>query len=192
MINGFLTHLGPIEKFHLPTMVKWRNDPNLRKYFREYRELTLSHQEKWWEEKVLNKSSDWIYFTIRDRIDPETIIGACGLTYMHPVNRTAEIAIFIANPDMKMRNLFWSDALMTLCYYGFMHLNLNRLWIEAYSNNPDNSVYLDMGFHQDGILKETYYYDGKFLDSHIFSILKKDFNAVFNKFKAEISATFTV
>lgn len=173
MIFGNRIILGPIEAFHLQQMVNWRNDPELRQHFREYRVLTYEHQKRWWEEKVL-KDPSWEYFTIRLQEQPDMIIGACGLTYIHPVNRTGEFAIFMGNKEFRKEE-FISDSINTLVKYGFDFLNLNRIWGEVYSNNPLLSIYLKVGFKEEGVLRETYFNDGKYWNSHVISILNREY-----------------
>ena len=46
MIKGQHTALRAIEREDLPSLLSWRNDPDLRKYFREYRELNFQQQRK--------------------------------------------------------------------------------------------------------------------------------------------------
>jgi len=44
MIKGQHTALRAIEREDLPSLLSWRNDPELRRYFREYRELNFQQQ----------------------------------------------------------------------------------------------------------------------------------------------------
>ena len=97
MIYGTDVVLCAIEECDLPKMLEYRNDPDLRRYFREYRELTLLNQKQWWMDKVVNKNSNWVYFTIKLKNDLDNIIGMTGLTDIHPVNRSGELAIVIGD-----------------------------------------------------------------------------------------------
>ena len=49
MIKGKKVELRGIVKDDLEQLRKWRNDPKLRQYFREYRELTPMMQDSWYE-----------------------------------------------------------------------------------------------------------------------------------------------
>lgn len=167
---GNSVELNPIEEENLKTILKWRNNPDLNKYFREYRVLTYEHQHKWWQKKVVNDPS-WQYFCIHVLDD---VIGVCGLINIHPVNRSAEIAFFIGDANYQELG-FGFNAVYGLMLHGFNNLNLNRIWAEVYSNNPLLEKYVAIGFTQEGVLRETYYYDGRYWDSHMLSVLKKDF-----------------
>ena len=61
MISGRKIGLKAIEKTDLSLLLEWRNNEEYRKFFREYRELNLCNQEKWFEEKVVN-SKDTLMF----------------------------------------------------------------------------------------------------------------------------------
>ena len=63
MILGKTVYLTAVEKKDLPQLMIWRNKEELRKYFREYREINEDMQNKWFEEKVLNDFST-IMFSI--------------------------------------------------------------------------------------------------------------------------------
>ena len=65
---------------------------------------------------------------------------------------------------------------MTLVRYGFKELNLNRVYCEVYSNNEAYTWYKSIGFVYEGTLRETYWHDGRYYDSYIISILKREFN----------------
>jgi len=174
MIYGKDIILGAIEKHHLPIMVEYRNDPELRKYFREYRLLTLEHQTRWWEEKVL-KDPSWEYFVIYPKSNPDHIIGMTGLTYMHQVNRNGEFAIVIGDKNYRSKGL-GKDALKTIIRYGFKELNLHRIDCEVWENNSSIELYRKLGFIDEGRLRDRYYWGGKFWDSYILSMLRQEFD----------------
>ena len=46
MLTGELTGLRAIEEEDLPELLSWRNDPRMRRYFREYRELNMKDKVK--------------------------------------------------------------------------------------------------------------------------------------------------
>ena len=44
MLLGEYTGLRAIEEDDLEQLLVWRNDPAMRRYFREYRELSMANQ----------------------------------------------------------------------------------------------------------------------------------------------------
>ena len=181
MIFGNLIYLSSLNKESIEQLRAWRNNTELRKYFREYREISKEMQEKWFENTIGNRFQ--VDFEIHD-ITEKNLIGHCGLYYIHWVNRTAEFTIYIGNVSFRKKG-YGSDALKTLLNYGFNELNLNRIYCEVFSNNEAIKVYRKIGFKDEGVLKEHYYCDGKYWDSYILGMLKKEWNLL-NKNEKEI------
>ena len=57
MIKGKKVYLSAIEENELEQLRKWRNLPEYRKHFREYRDISASMQRKWFENVVNNDNS---------------------------------------------------------------------------------------------------------------------------------------
>ena len=61
MIIGKKVILEIPEEKHLSKMLEWRNDPEFRQYYREYRVLSYENQLKWWKDKILNDDKKAIF-----------------------------------------------------------------------------------------------------------------------------------
>ena len=84
MIIGNKIQLCAVEREHLPILQEWRNDPKFRKYYREYRELTLTHKEKWYESKIVNDDS-WQFFVVKP-IGKDIVIEMGVMVRIHYVH----------------------------------------------------------------------------------------------------------
>ena len=104
----------------------------------------------------------------------QKIIGVVFLNHIHPVHRTGEFGITLADPDYRGKGL-GRDALLTILSYGFNELNLNRIWCEVYSNNSSINLYRKIGFKQEGVLRKHIYKNGEYLDSIMMGMLKSEF-----------------
>lgn len=154
-------------------MIEYRNRPELRRNFREYRLISWEHQYQWWKDKVQGDDS-WEYFIIHPKDEPLMMLGMAGLTYIHRVNRSAEFAIVIGDEDSRGKG-YGSDALKALIRYGFNELNLHRIYCEVFSLNPAISLYTRLGFVEEGVLRDTYFCDGQYWNSHFLGMLEEDF-----------------
>jgi [ribosomal protein S5]-alanine N-acetyltransferase len=71
---------------------------------------------------------------------------------------------------------FMKEAIRAVIKFGFNDLKLHS--IEA-NINPANTtsreLLLKMGFLKEAYFRENYYYNGKFLDTEIYSLLERDF-----------------
>lgn len=173
MIKGKKTILELPEEKHLKQMLEWRNTPELKMFFGEYRELSYNHQINWWRDKVLNDDSCQ-YFVIKP-ISKNKIIGTASLVNVHPVYRKAEFGILIGDEEYRNGG-YGSDALRTIIKFGFEELNLNRIWCEVYSNNTAIEIYRHLGFKDEGIMRKSVYKNGSYLDSHILGMLREEYD----------------
>ena len=46
--------LRAIEEKDLPVLQSWRNDDNLRRYFREWRDFSLKQKKTWYEQMIFD------------------------------------------------------------------------------------------------------------------------------------------
>jgi RimJ/RimL family protein N-acetyltransferase len=176
MIKGKLVGLTAVEKEDLKSLKDWRNNTEFRKHFREYRELNMAMQEKWFEQKVVNDSTTMM-FSIK-RLSDNELIGCCGFVYINWVHKHADLSLYIGWKDAYIDDKGYAkEACDLLLNYGFNELGLNKVWTEIYEfDTKKKKLYDKFGFHQDGLLRENYFYDGKWWNSRILSILAKDYN----------------
>lgn len=176
MIIGQKISLRAISTEDLPLLMEWRNRPHYRQYFREYKELNLQNQQAWFENSVL-KDKNTIMFTIVLNDKDHTPIGCCGLCYINWVNRFADLSLYIGHNDAYIdKEGYAEEACRLLFEYGFGELALHKIWTEIYEfDAPKNDLYLQLGFHQDGLLRENYFHENKWHNSRILSLLASDF-----------------
>lgn len=176
MIKGKHVSLYAIEKEDLQQLRDWRNNPEFRKHFREYRELNLAQQEKWFEEKVVQDNTT-LMFSIR-RNDDNELLGCCGFVYINWVHRHADLSLYIGWHDAYIdKEGFAEESCRLLFDYGFNELCLNKVWTEIYEFDDKKKILYDkFGFHQDGLLRQHYWYDGKWMNSRILSLLLEEYH----------------
>jgi len=53
---------------------------------------------------------------------------------------------------------------------------LNKVWTEIYEfDEKKKALYNKFAFHQDGLLRQNYWNDGKWWDSRILSLIKEEY-----------------
>ncbi len=108
------------------------------------------------------------------------IFGRCGLHNWNKEHSRAEIGYSIDIEQFKRKGLM-SEALEVIIAYGFDKLKLNR--IEALvgkDNIPSLKLMEKYDFMHEGILRNHYYLNDKYIDSIMFSILRKDYYFIIN------------
>ena len=173
MLKGKNVNLTAVEKSDLQQLKEWRNNLDFRKNFREYREINDEMQNIWFNKFVI-EDKNTIMFSIRDAANNE-LLGCCGLCYINWVNRNADLSFYIGKDNLYADDIYAKDAVNVLINYGFNELGLNKIWTEIYEFDSKKINFLqNYGFKKDGQLRENYFYDGKWWDSFIFSILKNE------------------
>jgi len=176
MLRGNLAGLSAIEREELEQLRNWRNNPDFRKYFREYRELNMDMQERWFDEKLL-KDPTTIMFSIKKLSDNE-LLGCCGFVYINWIHRHGDLSLYIGWNNSYIDDYGYAEDSCNLLFdYGFNELGLHKIWTEIYEfDDKKMKLYEKFGFHQDGLLREHYFYNGKWWDSIILSLLSAEFN----------------
>jgi RimJ/RimL family protein N-acetyltransferase len=176
MINGAAVGLRAIERGDLPTLLAWRNRPELRRYFREYRELGADHQERWYDGTVLGCERTRMFAIVEAASG--RLLGACGLTAIDWLHRNADFSIYIGADGLYIDERFAPDAGRTLLRYGFAELGLHRIWCEIYDFDADKKRLLaGLGFTLDGRHREAHWAEGRWHDALFFGLLDREFAA---------------
>jgi RimJ/RimL family protein N-acetyltransferase len=102
-------------------------------------------------------------------------VGVCGLTDIDYLVGKAEFSLYVA-PSMQGKGL-GKKGLKALFNLGFQVFNLNLIWGETFDKNPAYKMFLDLGMVYDGTRRQFYYKDGKYIDAHLISITKEEFNS---------------
>ncbi|MCI9623634.1 MAG: GNAT family N-acetyltransferase [Lachnospiraceae bacterium] len=173
MLKGKITGLRAVEETDLEKLLEWRNRPEYRRFFREYRELGMVGQRKWFENVVLSDEHTRMFSIVE--LPGSELLGACGLCYIDWPNRCADFSIYIGKDDLYIDENYAADAARVMINYGFNELNLHRLWTEIYEIDEKKKVMFDtLGFTHEATHKETHWTDGKWVDSWYYSLLRAD------------------
>jgi RimJ/RimL family protein N-acetyltransferase len=170
MLKGNFVGLRAIERDDLSILLEFRNKPEYRRYFREYRELSMENQNVWYGETVM-KDPKTVMFSIIE-LDSERLLGACGLCYIDWINKNADFSIYIGADNLYIDDKFAPDAGLVMARYGFEELGLHRLWAEIYDfDDLKRKFFENFGFKLEGRHRETHWSEGKWHDSLFYSLL---------------------
>lgn len=177
MIKGKLVGLRSIEKADLQLLKEWRNIPSLRKNFREYRELNLDQQLKWFEALQETRSTNFMF--VIERLNDNMPLGACGLLQTNWIIRAADFSLYIGFEESYVDSHGYAKETATLLLeYAFNTLNLNKVWMEVYEFDAVKMQLFtkQFGFKKDGVLRDNCFEDGRYWDSYLISLTRKEFN----------------
>lgn len=130
--------------------------------------VSLSSQKKW----IMNIKNDT---SIRYAIEYEKkTVGVAIISSIDMKNRTA-------NMNIKILKSARGKGIATRCVvlminYCFDELNLHCLTANVIERNVDSKrIWEKLGFHQDGILRDRVYKNGKYHNALAYSLLKDEY-----------------
>jgi len=107
--------------------------------------------------------------------DGDEIIGDVSVNGIDWTNSNANIRISIFD-KINYNKGYGSEAMTIALNYGFGMHNLNRIELDVYSfNERALHVYEKIGFKKEGTLREKLYFNHKYYDAVVMSILKREF-----------------
>ncbi|MHA1914629.1 MAG: GNAT family N-acetyltransferase [Promethearchaeota archaeon] len=157
----------------IPLICKWNNDPKVRYYARWAMPTTPEDIKGWFTPRSERGARDVVFFTIYHKGDKRPI-GSIGLFKINWLNRNAHIAATIGEPEYWGKGIA-GEASNLLIRYGFTELNFHKIYAEVFNPNKRSLRAAEkLGFKPEGVLKEDFYIDGGYVDTHQFGLLKRD------------------
>ena len=173
MLHGDHVVLRAIERTDLPVLLSWRNQPEFRRYFREYRVLSSAHQDHWFENVVIRDHFTRMFAI--EELSTGRLMGACGLCYIDWVNRNADFSLYIGADGLYIDGRCAPDAARVMARYGFDELGLHRLWAEIYAFDASKRAFFEnLGFTLEGQHRQTHWSEGQWHDSLYYSLLARE------------------
>ena len=108
-----------------------------------------------------------------ERLDGADPVGACSFFTIEPAPRTAVIGVWLGKP-------YWdsglgTDAVRTLCRFGFDHMNLQRIELNVFETNPRAvRAYEKVGFVLEGTRRRAEFVRGHHVDSYLMGLLSEE------------------
>jgi len=190
--------LRAIEQKDLSLMKQWRNSDVVRPYVREFRFLSDRDQDNWWVEYSLSRrDSDWgsEIMIIQKHLQPSDFtalvgesvtgnwevseqntmpIGVGGFTRIQWRNRRAELTFYVGELEQRTADVI-VGALYTILRKGFWELNLHKITWPVFGNDPNLPIYQKL-IPAEAILKEEYFWGGRYYDRYYLSLTARKFD----------------
>jgi len=174
MISGERVRLRAVENCDLPRFVDWLNDAEVMAGVGRYLPLGIDEEEEWFR-KIQKRDPIERPFSIDALRDTTWMhIGSCGLfNFDHQAHR-AGLGILIGDKSCWDQG-YGTETLKLLLEHAFLTLNLHRVDLEVFEHNQRAvKVYINLGFIEEGRLRDYHYRDGEYFDTLIMSILRDE------------------
>ncbi|KAA3660321.1 MAG: N-acetyltransferase [Calditrichaeota bacterium] len=132
----------------------------------------LPHAEEWIQtHETLYKDRQQVVFAIT-LLDKGNLVGAIGMR-TDKVHENAEIGYWVG-VDFWNKG-FATEAARAVVEFAFSKMELNRIFAHFMVHNPaSGKVMKKLGMQFDGIMREHVKKNGEFVDLHLYSILRKE------------------
>lgn len=121
------------------------------------------------EHGIINNEAIGWAITLKGK---KKLVGSIGFHRVEKTHYRAEVG-YILSPHL-WNNGIMSEALKAVLEYGFNRMKLHS--IEAHvnpSNNASINLLSKFNFKREGYFKENFYFDGRFRDTAVYSLLRK-------------------
>ena len=107
--------------------------------------------------------------TLKD--NPEVMIGNAGFWRTDAANHRAEVG-YMLHPDYWRKGIL-SEALSAIIAFGFETVKFHSMCANINpKNDASRQLLLKNGFLKEAYFKQDYYFNGSFLDSEIYGLLR--------------------
>jgi [ribosomal protein S5]-alanine N-acetyltransferase len=150
---------------------KLRSNPNVMRYVNRPLTQTKAEAIEWYEkvDRALENNEGIMWcMSLKENVTKK--IGNIGLWRIEKENYRAELG-YMTDPEYQGRNLT-TEAIRIVIDYGFKKLKLHSIEARIDSQNLASAAVLKKtGFVLEAALKENVFYNGRFADTAIYSII---------------------
>ncbi len=165
----YLRHWGKKDLKHIR---KWANDPEIRALTGEVTPMSQTSAEEFFEKVQKDSNRLWFVVVLKEN---DRVIGEAGLLRMFHDWHTTDISIIIGEKDAWGKG-YGTEAILLLLDYAFRCLNFHRVAIGVVGFNERAIRFWEkIGFKKEGIERDGYYYNHKYHDFVMMSILEDEY-----------------
>ena len=177
MIYGDRIRFRAPEKEDIPMFVDWINDPEVRAGLSLFLPMSVANEEQWFE-NMLKRPQEEQPLTIEVQDEGGwNPIGNVGLFSFNDIARSAEAGIMIGEKAYWDQG-YGTEAMKLLLKHGFETLNLNRISLQVFANNPRAiRCYEKVGFVHEGRLSQAMFTDGVYYDVLWMSVIREEWTS---------------
>lgn len=175
-LTGRRVYLRAFEADDLPLITKWYNDRDLRAECGIVTPYSRAGAEEWYERVKADKDRVWFAVCLCEN---DRVIGEAGLLRIFPAWRQTDATMIIGEADAQGMG-YGSEALGLLLDYAFGYQNMHRVSIGVVGfNDRALGFWEKAGFRREGVFRDGYFWDHKYYDFVMMSILEEEYRAMY-------------
>jgi len=164
--------LRPLARQDLVYLRKWLGDAEIRGLIGEVASMSEADAEKFLEKVRADTERAWFMVVVKEN---NKVIGEAGLLRMDSAWRTTDISVIVWEREEWDKG-YGTEAVLLLLDHAFRHLSFHRVAIGVVGfNERALRFWTKIGFKKEGVQRDGYFYDGKYHDFVLMSILEDEF-----------------
>ena len=175
---GKRVYLRPLEREDLTAIRRWANDPEVRGLTGEATPMSEAGADEFLERVRHESDRVWFIVALRENDRP---IGEAGLLRMFHPWRNTDLTLILGERDAWGQG-YGTEAIVLLLDYAFGYLGFHRVSVGVVGfNERAIHFYEKVGFKKEGIEREGYYYNHRYHDFVMMSLLEDEFRQLHKK-----------
>ncbi|MEN6371384.1 MAG: GNAT family protein [Armatimonadota bacterium] len=169
---GEKVYLRQIKREDLIHIHKWVNDPEISGLIGQVGTMSPEQVNEWFTKVEADNSRVWFVVVLKRN---DRVIGEAGLLRMFDEWRTTDLTMIIGEKDAWDQG-YGTEAITLLLHYAFRNLCFHRVAIGVVGfNERALHFYKKVGFKEEGLQRDGYYYNHRYYDFVMMSILDSEY-----------------
>jgi len=164
--------LRALRRGDLVHLRKWLEDAEIRGLIGEVSSMSKEDSERFLEKVRGDAQRAWFMVVVKEN---SRAIGEAGLLRMDRAWRTTDISVIVWERQEWDKG-YGTEAVLLLLDHAFRYLSFHRVAIGVVGfNERALRFWTKIGFKKEGVQRDGYFYDGKYHDFVLMSILEDEF-----------------
>lgn len=171
-MKGRRVSLRPIKGNDISWITRWRQDPQLMRY---YNRLPISNrtQVEWEVRENLNSQKRRDYMILKNNEPPVGLAYLSNISWQH---RHCQVHVMLADKKSRRWSYCGIEAALLLLFHAFRDLNMHRVEAQAveFATSAMRAVQA-VGFRLECVQDSFYYIGGEYFSKYTFGLLQHEF-----------------
>lgn len=166
--------LAPLDHIPVERLVGWQNDSRIRDRIMGFRfPVDGEAVSGWLAGKRSANGKTAVTFAI---LSHDEAVGVAYLNNLDWLHRHAQFGIYIGNHGRPEKGIGFCASSLVLDF-AFRGIGLNRVGLAVLANNEAAlKLYDRLGFQNEGVSRQSYFYNGSFMDVVNMAMLSENWN----------------
>ncbi|HUY62362.1 MAG TPA: GNAT family protein [Candidatus Paceibacterota bacterium] len=182
-LEGRRAYLRPPQESDIPLLLRWFNDPGVRKFLGRLYPMTEAQEKKFIMRTFDEARNNLVFIIVLKGASPERDrpIGTMGLHQIEWHNGVATTGAAIGEKSCWEKG-YGTEAKMLMLEYAFNALNLRKIYSRVLATNHRSNAYSKKcGYTHVATLPERHFRDGRYVDEHILEVRAETWRALWER-----------